>query len=211
MRFFILLLLSFPCLLFAQATKEDYTIYSQYLKNYSLEKGHKMKFVVRESTDYDRKYDTAGIKDIVINLRKYLKGDVAAGADANLFPPLADTLKKDTTWLSLIITLSEKIKDEFILKNTFSKSLHTDILTNSDYSTIFNNPKDLEKEWVEFHQRYSKSAVIVEFSAITHNKNRAVFYFIKSGGSLGAAGYLIFGYKKGKRWKFILVQPLWES
>ena len=37
----------FPSLVFAQASKEDYAIYSQCLKNYQKEKDKKMYFVVR--------------------------------------------------------------------------------------------------------------------------------------------------------------------
>jgi len=128
-----------------------------------------------------------------------------------MYRSFADSLKKDTSWLSLVMALDQKIKKGYVLKNNFAKSLRTVILTNSDYNTMFNNPKDLKKEWAQFHQRYSNSAVMLAFSAVVHDKRRAVFYFIKSCGSLCAEGYLIFGYKEGKTWKFIPVQPLWES
>jgi hypothetical protein len=51
----ILLLILFPCLAFSQARKEYYAIYSQYLENYQREKGKKVHFVIKESSNYIRK------------------------------------------------------------------------------------------------------------------------------------------------------------
>ena len=213
-RTFIIALFLLPYLVCAQATKEDYAIYSKYLKNYNIEKGRKMTFVVRESTDYARKYDTTGIKDIITNLRNYLSGDAAATPDVTFtYRSFADSLKKDTKWLSLVTALDQKMKKKFILKNDFSKSLHTSLLSNSDYAAWFSDHKQLEKAWAKFHDRYSKSAVMIEFSeiALSANNQRGVFYFIKSCGSLCAAGYIVFCYKENNEWKFIYTLPLWQS
>jgi len=213
-KFIALFLLLLPGVAIAQATKEEYAIYSQYLKNYREESTRPMDFVIRESTDYGRKYDTTAIKDIISNLRNYLSGDAAAMSDVTFtYRSFADSLKKDTAWLSLLAALDQKMKKQFFLKNEFSKSLHTSLLTNSDYAALFSDRKELEKGWAKFRGRYSKSAVMIEFSeiALSANNQRGVFYFIKSCGSLSAAGYIVFCYKENNEWKFIYTQSLWQS
>ncbi len=213
-KFIALFLLLLPGMVLAQATKEEYAIYSQYLKNYREETTRPMDFVIRESTDYARKYDKTAITDIISNLRNYLSGDAAATSDVTFtYRSFGDSLKKDTTWLSLVTALDQKMKKQFNLKNDFSKSLHTGFLSNSDYAAWFSNPKEHEKAWAKFHDRYSKSAVMIEFSAIAMaaNNQRAVFYYIKSCGSLCAVGYIVFCYKENNEWKFIYTLPLWQS
>lgn len=214
MRFFILLFVLLPCLASAQATKEEYAIYSQYLKNNREGTSRPMDFVIRESTDYVRKYDKTAIKDIISNLRNYLSGDAAATSDVTFtYRSFADSLKKDTAWLSLLTVLDQKMKNQYNLKNNFSRSLHTGFLSNSDYAAWFSDPKEREKGWAKFHQRYPKSAVMIEFSeiALSANKQRGVFYFIKSCGSLCATGYIVFCYKENNEWKFIYTMSLWQS
>lgn len=207
-----LFLLLLPGIALAQATKEDYAIYSQYLKHYRAESAYKVNFIVRESTDYIRKYDSTGIKDIVTQLRNFLNGDPVSVSNVRfMYKAFADTLKKDTIWMPLITTLNQKMKSEFILKNKFSKSLHAGFISNNNYSTYFGNSKELEKGWAKFHQHYTKSAVLVEFSAIAGDNKRAVFYFIEQSGSIGAKGYIVFCYKENNKWKFIPTLPLWQS
>jgi len=211
MRLIVLLLILLPCLAFSQATKEHYDIYSQYLKNYQAQRGKRMHFVVRESTDYFRKYDTTGIREIINELRNYLKGDAVSRSDvAFQFQSFADTLKRDTTWMSLIAELDRKTKSELVLRNEFSKAIHTSIISNSTYENYF-KIKDFRKGWTDFHKHYPKSAVMVEFSAIVSDGRHAVFYFIAKCGGLCGAGYMVFGYKENNKWKFIVTQPLWQS
>lgn len=212
MRFIVLLLMLLPSVVSAQATKEDYAIYSQYLENYQKEKGRKIHFVVRESTDYLRKYDTAEINNIVVELRGFLNGDPVSVSDVKfMYKSFADALKKDTLWMPLLASLDKKTKSEFILEKKFSKNLHTVIISNNDLDTYFKKIKDFRKSWADFQNYYSKRAVLVEFSdAITDGK-RAVFYFVSKCGSLCGQGYIVFCYKKKGHWEFIPTFPRWQS
>jgi len=202
----------FPSLVFAQASKEDYAIYSQCLKNYQKEKDKKMYFVVKESADYIRKYDTVEIRNIIAELRGYLSGDLASATDVKfMYRSFADTLKKDTLWMPLLEQLDKKSKSEFVLENKFSKKLQTVMIRSEDADAFFIKVKDFRKSWAAFQYHYSKRAVMVEFSEIATDGKRAVFYFVSKCGGLCGNGFIVFCYKENNHWKFIPTFPRWVS
>jgi len=210
-RLIIVILILFPCLAFAQATTEDYGIYSQYLKELQIERGQ-INFVIRKSTNYGGNYDDFAA-NIAGDIRKFLKGDEESRAYfEHVFQKFTPTLIKDTLWVSLLAELNQKIKQKFEMENNFSPDLNTVVINTHIYKRYFRHFKGfkrIEKCWIHFHKKYPKPAAMVEFSEIASDGQRAVFYFTMRCNPLCGEGDLVFFHKENNEWKYLYSAPLW--
>jgi hypothetical protein len=214
MRSIILPLILCRCLAYGQTTKEDYTIYSQYLKAFQTIKAvKKINFVVRESAEcYSRGHDTSEINDYAKKLRAALKGDKAALQDVYfMFRSVIETFHKDTLWIPVIAELGRKMKRGYKIQNKFSPDLQTSVIDDHSYKKYFGNIKHIDKSWNRFHKQYPMPSALTELSEIAGDGQRAVFYFSWRCGGLCGDGDLVFLYKENNEWKYLGVATLWYN
>lgn len=207
-RIFIISLFLLPCLVSAQATKEDYAIYSQYLQHVKTYLKGQADFVVRESTDYGRK-DEADFTNVVTNLREFVKGDYSSLFDYHC-DTIVPILQKDTAWIGLVSLLNQKIKTRYVLKNEFATGLKLSVISNHDYVGYFGNGKHLGANWRRFHKKYPIPAYLIDLSEIVKDNNHAVFYFSRRWDGIGN-GWLVLFYKDGSEWKFLQALHIWDA
>jgi hypothetical protein len=214
MRSIMLLLVLFPCFAFAQATKEDYGIYSQYLKEFRIESKTQINFVVRKSSADSTKYDYFAA-DIPGDIRKFLNGETASLPDfEHLFRDFTTTLIKDTSWVSLLAELNQKIKQKIEIENDFSPDLKTVIINDSIYEKYFKNVrsyKRIVKNWAHFHKQYPDPSALIAFSEIASDGERAIFYFTARRNVLIGEGDLVFFHKENNEWKYLYSAALWYN
>jgi hypothetical protein len=211
MRSIILILVLFPCLVSAQTTKDDYVIYSQYLKEFQIERKSKIDFVVRRSAEYD---DNDGLVVYVDELRQFLKNKTSMPSVEFRFRKFTGTLIKDTLWVSLLAELDKKMKKSFEIEDSFSPDLKTDIINDKTYKKYFRNFKNfkhIERNWIRFHQQYPIPSIVIEFSAVASDGQRAVFYFSNRCNPLCGEGDLVFFYKENNEWKYLSHSALWYN
>jgi hypothetical protein len=212
MRSVILILAFFPCLVFAQATKEDYAMYSQYLDLNQKDKSAQFNFIVRQSTDYIIKYDKTSINEMVNEFRGFTKEDKESIADLEaLYRLFIPVLKTDTLWIPLIAELNQKMQYKFVVKNEFSPGLQTTVIRDHAYKKYFGKHKNIKKGWERFHGHYGKISLLIDLSAIANDGKHAVFYFARRCGGLCGAGQLVLFYKENSEWKYLMTLNIWQS
>ena len=180
MRLIVWLLILFPCVAFSQAMKEDYGIYSQYLKVFQASKKvDKIYFVVNETTANNQNNYLIDINSIVNDLRGNIKRDINARSGVySTFKDFAITLTKDTLWIPLIAELNKKMKQGFKIENNFSSDLHTIVISDTTAKKYFKHSKagkQIERKWARFHKQYPMPSVLIELSEIANDGQRVAF------------------------------------
>lgn len=216
MKTLTLLLLLFPCIVSAQATTEDYAIYSQYLKTIQDScKTGKVCFVANETTAYSQKFNLAGIDNIVRELRAYLKGDKNNMSYIYLtFKDFSRTMITDTLWVALLADLDKRMGQGFKIENHFSPDLQTAIIDTTIYNKYFSHfsaAGRIERNWIRFHKKYGTLSLLIELSPIVSDGQRAVFYFSKRCGGLCGEGDLLFFGKENNEWALLQRASLWYN
>jgi len=216
MRSIIIVLILFPTLAFSQPTKEDYGIYSQYLKVFQASKKvEKIYFVINEMTVNSQNNYLIDINSVVNDLRGNIKGDINGRSGVySTFKDFAITLTKDTLWIPLIAELNQKMKRSFKIENNFSSDLQTIVISDTTAQKYFRHSKtskQIERSWARIHKQYPMSSALIELSQIVSDGKRAVFYFSwRCGGSCGD-GDLVFFRKENNEWKYLYSAALWYN
>jgi len=213
-------LILLPGIALAQATKEDYAIYSQFLKivQDSYKTG-KVSFVVNETTAYRQKSKDIGINDDinekVRDIRNYLAGNKnSAGYLTFSFRDFAKTLVTDTAWILLLDEVNRKMKQRFKIANNFAPDLQTNVVDEPICDKFFKHVKtvrQIDRNWARFHKKYGAVSALIELSPITSDGQRAVFYFSTRCGGICGEGDLVFFSKENSEWKFLYKAPLWYN
>lgn len=194
-----LLVLLAPTLLFAQTEQDNYDMYAQYLQLVKAEVEGKANFVVRESTDYGRTNDP-GISLAVKILRRWYKNGHPSVPGNAQYQTLLRKIKNDTTWISLMVQLEEKMSQRFVVANRFLPDLHVTLISDETYHKIFSGQGLLNKAWGKFEKKYRDPAYLVDLSAVVSDGKRAVFYFSRAWGGLAGYTSVIFFEKENGKW-----------
>jgi hypothetical protein len=156
------------------------------------EKGNGI-FVVCESTDYGRKFDS-GIHLGVRDLRRWFKNGHSSLTGNAQYDSIRQKIKSDTTWISLMVKLENKMSQRFLIANRFSQGLHVTIIGENAYNKIFRGDG-----WGRFHKKYRGTAALVDLSAVVSDGKRALFYFAQAwGGKEGNTSVIFFEKVNGK-------------
>ena len=209
-RVFIILLLM-SGVVKAQNGTAVYGIYTQYLKQFKLDRKSEANFVITKSTYYGRKYDPY-VKEVAGDLRACLNGDKSAVSTAVFsYGSFINILKTDTSWIALIDELAKKMKQKFVIKNKFPVDLGVTVINGHTYKRYFGDNKNILKNWINFHDKYPKPAYLIDFSDIVSDSKHAVFYFAYRCGGLCGSGCLVLLYKEGADWKFLRTLHIWDA
>lgn len=216
MKFFIVILLLLPSIAIAQATAEDYSIYSKYLNDFRNEvKGTNMDLIVLDTMAWSLKFNEPSISDIVADFRKYFKGDKSKfDYEYILFRKFTEILINDTLWISRIDDLDKKTKVGFRLENYFPTDLQVKVIDKRTFNKYFkfsDKGRQVERNWARFHREYPMPSALIELSPISSDDKRAVFYFSMRCGGLCGHGDLVFFEKENNGWTCLGHFPLWYN
>ncbi|MDR3490476.1 MAG: hypothetical protein P4M12_00370 [Gammaproteobacteria bacterium] len=185
-------------------------MYAQYLRLTKADIGGNMNFVVRESTDYGRTNDP-GIYLAVKILRRWYKNGRPSVPGRAQYQALLGKIKNDTTWISLMLQLEEKMSQRFVVANRFSPDLHVTLISDESYHKIFNGKGSLPKAWAKFERKYRDPAYLVDLSAVVSDGKRALFYFGRAWGSLAGYTSVVFFEKVNGKWAYFGTDVIFMS
>jgi hypothetical protein len=197
---------------FCQSKTDDYTIYSNYFRDFNKNRHGKHTFVVNISTDYAKNDDVLGISSVLDDFRAYVKNKTVGGAFfRNFF--LTDTLKKGTLWLPLISKLTQNMHKPHVIQSKFSKDLQVYMLLYTEHDKYFGESSDKSNDygWATFHENYPDHAALVDLSEVVSDGKRAVFYFGWHCGGLCGDGSLVMFYHDGSGWHLVASIIMWYS
>ncbi len=193
--------------------KEKYEVFSSFLKYYKKEnhKGRLRHLVVKEITHYNRNSSDG---NYIKWIAKSLQSDKMKYWD--LMPRIINRdeisfneFVKDTSWISLLINLDEKIQLDYFIKDEFNTSIKIEVISYNNFLSFFND--DIDEGWNKFYKKYPKAKAVVEFSNIVHNNEYVIFYFAENRNGFYGSGKLVFFHKKNKKWKLFALLNLWVS
>jgi hypothetical protein len=205
-----LLLFFAPAWLFAQTEQESYGMYTQYLQSVKAEVEGNANFVVHESTAYGRAIDPGISLQVKILRRWYKNGHSSVSGNAQ-YDSLREKIKDDTTWISLMIQLEEKMSQRFVVANRFLPDLHVTLISDEAYHKIFAGNGSLNKEWGKFEKKYRDPAYLIDLSVVVSDGKRALFYSSRAWG--GKAGYtsVVFFKKENGKWIYFGTDVIFMS
>jgi hypothetical protein len=205
-----LLLLLTPAWLFAQTEQESYEMYAQYLHLVKAEVEPNATFVVRESTDYGRTIWSGIPLEVRILRRWYKNGHSPSSGNAH-YDSLRQKIKHDTTWISLMVSLNEKMAQRYVIANRFSPDLHVTLMSGADYNKTFEGNGPAARLWGKFEKKYRGSAYLIELSAMVSDGKRALFYISRAWGEKASETALVFFEKVNGKWVYFDTDVIFMS
>jgi hypothetical protein len=212
------LLILLPCFLKAQERKEDYTIYSRFLKIYQEKKTTKFCFVAEDSLGWEGTHFSDFINEFRENLEYYLQDDDSTPASKRYLDDVSKELNAahriDTAWIPLIDKLCQTLDVGFILKNKFQHDLQIHVI-HYDAEKYFIKNENSKPKYAYFKKSFHSKLplLLIRFSQIVSDGSRAIFYFSTRCNceSIEHEGQLVLFYRKNSKWKFLGTIGLWHT